>query len=180
MYSKAKGDFLSIVWSSSTIIRKRIISSLNCIHFHFLNLDSIAGVSAFKTLQMGAENPGPTYWEGAPPSSVLGVGAKVPSSLFGVGSLLALGPYARCHIIYSILQTMRYNCVTPHTLAHILHNLITAIHTSVCNYIWYSYYWIATTWFVISDTFLITIPSCSTILMLILSVFLSTFNYFHY
>jgi hypothetical protein len=34
---------------------------------------------------------GPTYWEGeAPPSSVLGVGEKIPSTLFGPLSLVAL------------------------------------------------------------------------------------------
>jgi len=34
---------------------------------------------------------GPSYWEGkAPPSSVLGVGAGIPSSVFGPLSLIAL------------------------------------------------------------------------------------------
>lgn len=34
-------------------------------------------------------NPGPSFWEGAaPPSSVLGVGAKIPSSVFGPLSLV--------------------------------------------------------------------------------------------
>ena len=43
-------------------------------------------------MKMAADQPGPSYWDGAaPPSSVLGVGAKVPSALFGVGSLAALG-----------------------------------------------------------------------------------------
>jgi hypothetical protein len=35
--------------------------------------------------------PGPSYWEGkAPPSSVLGVGEKIPSAIFGPLSLVAL------------------------------------------------------------------------------------------
>ncbi len=39
---------------------------------------------------MGSENPGPTYWEGtAPPSSVLGIGEKIPSGVFGPFSLIA-------------------------------------------------------------------------------------------
>jgi hypothetical protein len=38
------------------------------------------GVSSMQSLKMGSANPGPTYWEtDAPPSSVLGVGEKVPS-----------------------------------------------------------------------------------------------------
>jgi hypothetical protein len=40
---------------------------------------------------MGMENPGETFWTGtAPPSSVLGVGEKIPSSIFGPMSLVAL------------------------------------------------------------------------------------------
>jgi hypothetical protein len=34
--------------------------------------------------------PGPSYWEGKPPSSVLGVGEKIPSAVFGPLSLVAL------------------------------------------------------------------------------------------
>ena len=37
----------------------------------------------------GSENPGPTYWDGAaPPSSVLGIGEKIPSAVFGPLSLV--------------------------------------------------------------------------------------------
>ena len=39
---------------------------------------------------MGSEAPGPTYWEGTPPSSVLGIGEKIPSGVFGPLSLVAL------------------------------------------------------------------------------------------
>lgn len=40
---------------------------------------------------MDSTNPGPSYWDGAAPSSsVLGVGEKIPSSLFGPLSLVAL------------------------------------------------------------------------------------------
>ena len=38
---------------------------------------------------MAVGNPGPSFWEGAaPPSSVLGVGAKIPSAVFGPLSLV--------------------------------------------------------------------------------------------
>lgn len=54
---------------------------------------------------MAANNPGPSYWEGAaPPSSVLGVGAKVPSAAFGPLSLVGTCHY-RPHTYH-----------TPHTL----------------------------------------------------------------
>jgi hypothetical protein len=57
-------------------------------------VDEIIGVSSMKALKMAVDQPGPSYWDGdAPPSSVLGVGAKVPSGIFGIGSLIALGIY---------------------------------------------------------------------------------------
>jgi len=53
--------------------------------------------SVVTPLKMGSENPGPTYWEGsAPPSSVLGIGEKIPSGIFGPLSLVAfvIGTYS--------------------------------------------------------------------------------------
>lgn len=42
-------------------------------------------VSSMQSLKMGSADPGPTYWESdAPPSSVLGVGEKVPSGNYTV------------------------------------------------------------------------------------------------
>lgn len=55
-------------------------------------------------MKMAVDQPGPSYWDGAaPPSSVLGVGAKVPSALFGVGSLAALGKTIYLYVLQAIL-----------------------------------------------------------------------------
>jgi hypothetical protein len=65
-----------------------------------------------KTIVRGSENPGPTYWEGkAPPSSVLGIGAGVPSGVFGPLSIVAFvaGTYA-------IHDSNILNQITPTTI----------------------------------------------------------------
>lgn len=86
-----------------------------------LLLISLALASAFrpmntrvssKTVVKGAENPGPTYWEGkAPPSSVLGIGAGIPSGIFGPLSIVAFvaGTYA-------IHDSNILNQITPTTI----------------------------------------------------------------
>jgi hypothetical protein len=64
---------------------------------------------------MAVDKPGPSYWEdGIPPSSVLGVGAKVPSSLFGVGSLLALGAGLYCIGESNVFHQLSYSNVNPY------------------------------------------------------------------
>jgi len=60
--------------------------------------------------------PGPSYWEGtAPPSSVLGVGAKIPSSIFGPLSLVALIAGT-----YSIHQSNIFNQLTVTTITPVI------------------------------------------------------------
>jgi hypothetical protein len=57
---------------------------------------------------------GPTYWEGeAPPSSVLGVGEKIPSSLFGPLSLLALVAGTFCVHESNIFHQLSSTTVNP-------------------------------------------------------------------
>ena len=66
-----------------------------------------------KTLIMGSENPGPTYWEGkAPPSSVLGIGAGLPSGVLGPLSLVAFAAGER-----SLAQPRPR--LPTHTLTHL-------------------------------------------------------------
>ena len=68
----------------------------------------MTGTTSYATsLRMAVDKPGPSYWEGsAPPSSVLGVGQKVPSSLFGIGSLLALGMREKRELVIVIVQKL--------------------------------------------------------------------------
>ena len=64
------------------------------------------------TVVKGSENPGPSYWEGAaPPSSVLGIGAGIPSTIFGPLSVVAFvaGTYA-------IHDSNILNQITPTTI----------------------------------------------------------------
>ena len=70
--------------------------------------------SNFKTLLKGSDNPGPTYWEGkAPPSSVLGVGEKIPSGLFGPLSLVALVAGTACVHESNIFNQLSSTTVNP-------------------------------------------------------------------
>ena len=57
---------------------------------------------------------GPTYWDGeAPPSSVLGVGEKIPSTLFGPLSLLALVAGTYCVHESNIFHQLSASTVNP-------------------------------------------------------------------
>eukprot|EP00596_Hydrurales_sp_CCMP1899_P001846 CAMPEP_0119039120 /NCGR_PEP_ID=MMETSP1177-20130426/8454_1 /TAXON_ID=2985 /ORGANISM="Ochromonas sp, Strain CCMP1899" /LENGTH=111 /DNA_ID=CAMNT_0007002601 /DNA_START=83 /DNA_END=418 /DNA_ORIENTATION=- len=75
-------------------------------------------VSSMKALKMAVDQPGPSYWDGdAPPSSVLGVGAKVPSAIFGVGSLLALGVGLYCVGESNVFHQLKESTVYPGYIA---------------------------------------------------------------
>lgn len=55
-----------------------------------------------------------TYWEGkAPPSSVLGVGEKIPSSIFGPLSLVALGVGSYCVHESNIFHQLTVDTIYP-------------------------------------------------------------------
>lgn len=72
------------------------------------------GVNAMSALRMGSANPGPTYWEtAAPPSSVLGVGEKIPSALFGPLSLVALVAGTYCVHESNIFHQLSQTSVNP-------------------------------------------------------------------
>jgi hypothetical protein len=67
-----------------------------------------------QSLKMGSGNPGPTYWESeAPPSSVLGVGEKIPSALFGPLSLVALVAGTFCVHESNIFHQLSQTTVNP-------------------------------------------------------------------
>jgi hypothetical protein len=60
------------------------------------------------------QTPGPSYWTGkAPPSSVLGVGEKIPSSLFGPLSLAALVVGTYCVHESNIFGVLSATTVNP-------------------------------------------------------------------
>jgi hypothetical protein len=55
-----------------------------------------------------------TYWEGtAPPSAVLGVGAKIPSAVFGPLSLVALAAGTYCVHESNIFNQLSATAVNP-------------------------------------------------------------------
>lgn len=57
---------------------------------------------------------GPTYWEGAaPPSSVLGVGEKIPSSVFWPLSIMAFVVGTYCAHESNILNQITVNTINP-------------------------------------------------------------------
>jgi hypothetical protein len=65
-----------------------------------------------------APTPGPTYWEGsAPPSSVLGVGAKISSGIFGPLSLVALAVGTFCCHESNILNQITVDTIHPEYVA---------------------------------------------------------------
>jgi hypothetical protein len=57
---------------------------------------------------------GPTYWEGkAPPSSVLGLGDKIPSFVYGPLSLVAFAVGTYCIHESNILNQVTVNTIHP-------------------------------------------------------------------
>jgi hypothetical protein len=61
--------------------------------------------------------PGPSYWEGkAPPSSVLGVGEKVSSKVFGPLSLVAFVVGLYCVHENNIFNRLSATSVNPQTV----------------------------------------------------------------
>ena len=65
-----------------------------------------------------ASKPGPTYWEGShPPSSVLGIGEKVPSGVFGPLSLVAFAVGLICVHENNISTGLSATTVNPQTVA---------------------------------------------------------------
>jgi predicted permease len=61
---------------------------------------------------------GPTYWEGAaPPSSVLGIGAKIPSAVFGPLSIVAFVVGTYCIHESNILNQITVNTINPAYIA---------------------------------------------------------------
>jgi hypothetical protein len=72
------------------------------------------GSAVATPLKMGSENPGPTYWEtAAPPSSVLGIGEKIPSGVFGPLSLVAFVVGTFCVHESNIFGTLSATTVYP-------------------------------------------------------------------
>mmetsp|Transcript_3627 Transcript_3627/g.4972 ORF Transcript_3627/g.4972 Transcript_3627/m.4972 type:complete len:121 (+) Transcript_3627:82-444(+) len=66
------------------------------------------------TPKLSMATPGPTYWEGeAPPSSVLGVGAKIPSAVFGPLSLVAFIGGTYCLHESNILNQITVDTINP-------------------------------------------------------------------
>lgn len=59
-----------------------------------------------------------TYWEGeAPPSSVLGIGAKIPSAVYGPFSLIAFVVGTYCIHESNILNQITVNTIYPQYVA---------------------------------------------------------------
>ena len=69
---------------------------------------------AFSTQLKAAQQPGPSYWEGAvPPSAVLGVGKSIPSAVFGPLSLVALAVGTLCVHESNIFHSLSAESVNP-------------------------------------------------------------------
>ena len=69
--------------------------------------------------------PGPSYWEGkAPSSSVLGVGEKIPSAVFGPLSLVALLAGTYCIHESNIFHQLTVTTLNP---AYIVGSLLVPI-----------------------------------------------------
>jgi hypothetical protein len=87
----------------------------------FVLLVCLAVASAFKPIRSTTNSfqrlkaePGPSYWEGAaPPSSVLGVGEKIPSGVFGPLSLAALVAGTFCVHESNIFNQLSSTSVSP-------------------------------------------------------------------
>jgi hypothetical protein len=78
-----------------------------------------AGIAKKSSMEMS------TYWEGkAPPSSVLGVGEKIPSSVFGPLSALALVAGAFCVHESNIFNQLSATTVNP---AYVVGSLLVPI-----------------------------------------------------
>ena len=81
---------------------------------HFYTYD--ADVTKSKLVPLKAE-PGPSYWEGSyPPSSVLGIGEKVSSKVFGPMSLVALVIGLYCINENNISNQLSATNVNPSTV----------------------------------------------------------------
>jgi hypothetical protein len=76
----------------------------------------IIGVTTSKLVPLKAE-PGPSYWEGSyPPSSVLGIGEKVSSKVFGPLSMVALLVGLYCVNENNISNQLSATNVNPSTV----------------------------------------------------------------
>lgn len=76
----------------------------------------IIGVTKSKLVPLKAE-PGPSYWEGSyPPSSVLGIGEKVSSKVFGPLSMVALLVGLYCVNENNISNQLSATNVNPSTV----------------------------------------------------------------
>ena len=75
---------------------------------------NIAGAPMNKAIKMS------TYWEGHPPSSVLGLGANIPSSVFGPISAICFVAGAYCIHDSNILHTFGAASANPTNLELVL------------------------------------------------------------